>query len=151
MKQFVSFTGTTEMTKKLREVAKQMPQRVGGALYVEAQIEMTESKKRCPVAPDGGTLRASGQVAEPEYEGRKISVTMSYGGAASAYAIAVHEHLSESSPHSWVVAEHNGDGVRWSVPGTGPKFLESVLNESSPHMIDRLGERLKFGTGKELE
>lgn len=149
MKPVISLVDRQKMTAKIREVMREMPQRVASALYIEANIEMTESKKRVPVAT--GALRASGQVAEPVQEGNKISVTMSYGGAAIPYAIAVHEHLSEFSPHSWVVAENNGEGVHWSVPGTGPKYLESVLNESSSHMIDRIGERLQLGVGKTVE
>jgi hypothetical protein len=114
--------GASEMIAQIRKVAREYPDRVKSALYQEAQIEMTESKKRCPV--DTGILRASGFVAEPEVDGENISVTLSYGGAAVDYAIPVHENLEAFHP----VGE--------------AKFLESVLNESAPHMAERLARRL---------
>jgi hypothetical protein len=137
--------GAPEMIAKLQAIAKELPLRLASAMYVEAQIEMTESKKRCPVAPGGGTLRASGFVTRPEITNRLITVTLSYGGAADAYALAVHEHLSSHSPYSWQRAESEGSGVHWSTAGTGPKFLESVLNESQATMAERLAQRLQLG------
>lgn len=114
--------GSVAMTRKLQQIAKMFPQRVGAALYQEGQIEMTESKRRVPV--ETGTLRASGQVSEPEHVGRNITVTLSYGGAAKDYAIIQHE---------------NPDFIhkvgQW-------KYLESVLNESRSHMAARLARRI---------
>lgn len=136
--------GAKEMIEKLRGIATHFPDRVAKAIYTEGQIIMTESKRRCPVAADGGTLRASGTVHEPVRHGRNISVTMSYGGAASAYAIAVHEHLSEHSPASWVEAERSGRGVHWTTPGTGPKFLEGPINEAQPNLGVAIAERVRL-------
>lgn len=155
--------GAREMRDRLKKLAARYPKRVSQALYIEAQIIMTEAKKRCPVAPDGGTLRASGFVHKPEYDGvasigpavlqsaagfhGKWSVTLSFGGAADAYALAVHEHLSEHSPWPWVVAEMTGRGIHWNAAGTGPKFLERPINEARPHLAQRIGNRIKgFGT-----
>ncbi len=121
--------GVEEMIGTLRRVADQFPDKVGAALYQIAQQILTEAKRRCPVAADGGVLRASGMVSKPVRSGRSISVTISFGGAAMAYAIAVHEHLSAHSPPSWITAERLGHGIHWTTPGTGPKFLESVINE----------------------
>jgi hypothetical protein len=136
--------GVKEMTSLLKQVAAEFPDRVAAAMYVEAQHIMTEAKRRCPVSPHGGTLRASGMVSEPERSGERISVTLSFGGAASDYAIAVHEHLSEHSPPSWVTAEEKGDGVHWSVSGTGPKFLEGPINEAMPSMAARLADKVRL-------
>jgi hypothetical protein len=137
--------GASEMIAKVRLVAKAQPNRVGAALYLEGQIEMTESKRRCPVSPTAaqfkamgrtmpkglvpGTLRASGQVAEPEYQGNNISVTLSYGGAAIDYAIVQHERLDY----------HHTTGQA--------KYLESVINESRPFMAARLAARLQLKEG----
>lgn len=137
----------TGMLTNLRLLALKAPERIASAIYVEAQIIMTEAKRRCPVAPDGGTLRASGMVAVPVFSGKSISCTLSFGGAASAYAIAVHEHLSEHSPPSWVAAEMSGRGVHWTSAGTGPKFLEGPINEAKPELNRRLARRLHFDTG----
>lgn len=94
------------------------------ALYQEAEIEMTESKKRCPV--DVGTLRDSGHVQDPAEDANSISVTMGYGGAAEAYAIVQHESLEF----------HHKVGEA--------KFLESVLRESAPYLVERIAKRMKL-------
>lgn len=126
----VKLTGADAMRTKLRQIAAQFPLRVAAALYQEGQIEMTESKRRCPVdvtsKTGGGTLRASGMVHQPEISGKSISVTLSYGGAADAYAIVQHERLDY----------HHNVGQA--------KYLESVLNESRPFMAGRVAKRIKL-------
>lgn len=128
--------GTTEMVRNIQVIARQFPDRVAKAEFLEAEIEMTESKRRCPVsptpAPPGvvpGTLRASGKVSEPEINGKRVSTTLSYGGPGSGaedYAIVQHEHLE---------FQHT----------TGQaKYLESVLNESRPYMGARIARRIHF-------
>lgn len=148
----LALKGIQQMRTVLQREMTNFPGRVEAALYREAQIEMTEAKKRCPVSPVGsgkgvvpGALRASGTVHPPERNGNGISITLSFGGAAIDYALAVHEHLSEHSPPSWVAAEASGRGIHWNVPGTGPKFLESTLNESAPYMAERVARRLFMG------
>lgn len=105
--------GVEPLIANLKKIQKQYPDRVAQALYLKAQVLMTEAKRRTPVKT--GVLRASGYVAPPEREGgRKISVEMGFGGAASDYAIPVHENLD---------AHHNPPGQA--------KYLESVLNEAA--------------------
>lgn len=115
------------MVDTLRRVADTFPDYVGAALYQEAQIEMTEAKRRCPV--DTGKLRASGRVSTPEREGRRISVTLSFGGGAVSYAVYVHENLE---------ANHASPPFG----GGQAKFLESTLSESQPHMAVRIARRV---------
>lgn len=134
--------GAEELIKKLKAIAAKFPDRVASAIYIEAQEIMTESKRRVPVARDGGVLRASGQVSQPVRNWRHISVLLSYGGAAEAYALAVHEHLSEHSPPSWVKAEESGKGINWTTPGTGPKFLEGPINEAQPTLAQKIADRI---------
>lgn len=129
--------GVNEMISTLRKIADKFPDRVAVAIYQEAQIEMTEAKRRTPVspvpAPKGvvpGTLRASGRVGEPVREGRRISVTMSFGGAAIDYAIVQHENPDF----------HHTTG-QW-------KYLESVLNESRPYMLRRIAKRVDLNKWK---
>lgn len=121
--------GAAEMIAKLKQLSLSFPDRVAAALYQIAQQIMTEAKRRCPVASDGGVLRASGFVSEPVRNGRSISVTLSFGGAADAYAISVHETMSGYDPPSWKIMYEHGGLIQWTTPGTGPKFLESVINE----------------------
>lgn len=132
-----SLRGDDAMIRKMRQIADKFPQHTGAAMYQEGQIEMTESKKRCPVsptpAPKGvvpGTLRASGRVSEPNYEGRNITVTLSYGGGAVDYAVIQHEN-----------PDYFHTTGQW-------KYLESVLNESRPHMAARLARRIHLNKMK---
>jgi hypothetical protein len=136
--------GADQMIANLKKMADAFPDRVGAALYQIAQQIMTEAKRRCPVASDGGTLRASGQVWPPVRNGRSISVMMSFGGAAEAYAIAVHETPSSYDPPSWHTMYENGGLIQWTTPGTGPKFLESVINEYEPVMPTLLAALLNL-------
>ena len=132
--------GVATMANKIRAISSKFPDDVASALYYEANIEMTEAKRRCPRSPGGGTLRASGFVADPERKGRNIIVVLGFGGAASDYAEAVHEHLSEHSPPSWQGKEE----LDWTIPGTGPKFLEGPLKESAPYMGKRIAARINL-------
>ena len=121
--------GAEAVAATLKRVARAFPDHVAAALYQEAQIEMTEAKRRTPVditpnAPHPGQLRASGRVAEPERKGNDISVTLSFGGAAVDYAVYVHENPDAEHPVG-----------QW-------KYLESVLNESRSFMGGRLARRI---------
>lgn len=123
--------GIPQMRNKIREIYRNYPTRVERALFVEANIEMTEAKRRTPVdttenAPHPGQLRASGTVHPPERSGQSISIMLSFGGAAKDYAIHVHENPDAIHPIG-----------QW-------KFLESVLNESRSHMASRVGARLNL-------
>jgi len=117
-------TGVSQMAGKLRSLSSQFPDAVAKAIYQEAQIEMTESKRRVPV--DTGVLRASGFVQDPEKSGGNISVTLAYGGAASEYAVIVHEDLEAFHPIGQA------------------KYLESVLKESAKYMAARIAKRVHF-------
>jgi len=128
------------MIAKLKAFTAKFPDRVLSAIYLEGQIEMTESKKRCPVSPTKaqfkamgrsmpkgiapGTLRASGLVHPPERTGRRVTCLLSYGGAAEAYAIVQHERLDF----------HHTTGQS--------RYLASVLEESREHMAARIAKRV---------
>jgi hypothetical protein len=119
-------SGVKDMQRKLEQAATDLQRRQALALRQEAEIEMTESKKRCPV--DVGILRASGHVRPVEQHGGKTSVDLVYGGAAEDYAIVQHESLDF----------HHTVGQA--------KFLESVLMESLPYMGQRIANRMKENT-----
>ena len=137
--------GAPSMIKTLKTIATKFPDKVGMALYAEANSIMTKSKRLCPVAPDGGTLRASGYVGKPQRSfGGKITIEVGYGGAAADYAVATHEHLSEHSPPSWVQAEMFGRGIQWNADGTGPKYLEIPVNEAQADMAARIARRINL-------
>lgn len=116
--------GVGEMARRINVIAKNFPGRVAQALRQEGEIEMREAKHRTPV--DTGTLRASGIVEGPDRNSRFFSVRLSFGGAASTYAIKVHEDLE---------AFHRVGQA---------KYLESVINESRPYIGARLAARLNL-------
>lgn len=122
--------GVKEMQKKLQQILQDHPRKVAAALYKEAQIEVTEMKRRCPVditenAPHPGNLRNSIHAEEPVQEGPIISVTVATG-AQAPYAIYVHENPDAIHPIG-----------QW-------KFMESVINESRSHMAARVAKRIKL-------
>jgi hypothetical protein len=137
-----------EMRVKLDRLKKSLPIEVEAALYTETQIEATECKKRCPVGPPpvGGHLRASIHAVKPQWEENRVFSLIACGGPSAPYAIAVHEHLSVHSPPSWQPPTE----VQWNVPGTGPKFIESVILESRKYMGQRVARRIEFTRWKKL-
>jgi hypothetical protein len=127
--------GTAEVLRRLSKVIEKFPKVVMRALRQEAELDMTESKKRCPVySPPiggyvdhvGGTLRASGHVLDPVRKGSMMSVDMVYGGAAEAYAVIQHESLDF----------HHNVGEA--------KYLESVVLESAPYLRARVASRIRL-------
>lgn len=126
--------GVDKFVKNLQDIAKQFPDRVAQAIYQEAQVEVTEMKRRCPVditpnAPHPGNLRNSIHAEKPERSGNRISVTIATG-AQAPYAVYVHENPDAIHP----VGE-------W-------KFMESVLNESRAHMGARIARRIHFNRAR---
>ena len=133
------------MSRRLLRLAAQFPNRIGKGIYIESQIELTESKRRVPVSPTmaqlkmmgqtrsagtvPGSLRASGKVDPPIITRDRISCAITYGNASVAYAAVQHERLD--------FFHTNGQA----------KYLESVLNESRPHMAARITRRIHFDKG----
>ena len=137
----MKWEGLNELNAKLRKAQFASPLEMAKALTVEANLIMTEAKRRTPVAPDGGTLRNSGHVKDAVIMPKSASITMGFGGAASAYALAVHEHPSEYSPPSW-----EGKIINWNAYGSGPKFLESAVNDAVPGFGQRIRRHLTLFT-----
>ena len=97
----VKIKGVKEMQAKLNRLARKFPDKIGGALYRQAELIMTISERDyCPV--DDGILRASGHVVLHD---TKLGVTLGYGGPAGVgnvgatnkkavgYAVVQHEEL----------------------------------------------------------
>lgn len=116
--------GYAQMQAKINRLMKNLPHEGAAALYTEAQIEATESRRRTPV--DRGNLRASHFVMPPvikRWSGDAF-VTIQVGGPAAPYAVFVHENLDA----------HHKVGQA--------KFLESTLRESAPYMGERVAARI---------
>jgi hypothetical protein len=129
--------GSEEVIGKIQAAMLQIGVKAEAALYQVAEQEMTESKKRVPV--DLGNLKNSGHVQHPERDAEGISLKMGFGGPAGAgnvggetnkedvgYAIVVHEDLE---------AFHKVGQA---------KYLESVLQESAPYLLERIANRIKL-------
>lgn len=96
----IEFDGVEEMRAAIDNLAGIFPDKVVKAVHLEGEYVMTDSKRNY-VPVDLGVLRSSGFVNPPVRSGKEVSVTIGFGGAASAYALAVHEHPSTHSPPSW--------------------------------------------------
>jgi hypothetical protein len=118
----IKVDGLADLNRALTALSHTTNQSIGQALREEAEIEMTESKRRVPV--DTGALRGSGRVVGPIDEGGDSLVRMEFGDAAAPYALYVHEDLE---------AFHKVGQA---------KYLESVLVESAPHLAQRVARRV---------
>lgn len=131
--------GMRELERKLARIGASAPRAIAPALEVEAELIMTDSKENyCPVAPDGGTLRASGKVDRAEIRGGDVSVGMGYGGPAAPYAEAIHEHPSGASPPSW-----RGKTLNFHLGGDRRKYLERPLMQAKAGLAGRLARRIR--------
>lgn len=141
---FVNLNGMEKFLATLKRLGNEAPKIAALAIYREAERIMTDSKEHyVPVAADGGSLKASGQVQPPEIKGGLVKVVMGYGNSSVKYALAVHEHLSEHSPPSWIKAEESGRGIHWHLRGRGPKYLELPVNKARKGMDARLAADVK--------
>lgn len=118
------YLDSEKVRARLERLAKRFPDEAARALYQEAEVEMTEAKRRTPV--DTGALRGSGHVERPDVGLSNISVALQFGGPAAPYALKVHEDLD---------AFHRVGQA---------KFLESTLMESRPYMAARIARRLQL-------
>ena len=127
----IEITNLKDFEKKMNAFPGQVVEEAALVLREEAEEVMTRSKELVPV--DTGTLRSTGHVPPTRRERNTVEVDMAYGGPAAAYAVHVHENIK-----AW---------IHWSVPGTGPKFLERPYVESLQKIPDRLREAFKRAFG----
>ena len=139
-------TGTKAMAKKMRSLALRVPKKFGQQLRLQGERIMLDSKRNY-VPTNLGTLLGSGSVSGPFIDGQglgrltlssggvgSIEVSMTFGGAAAAYAQAVHEHPSSSSPPSWKGKTIKFRGGRQR----GVKYLERPMRFHSIGMAGRI-------------
>lgn len=138
----VEFTGIEKMQKKLAEIERNVMDNAGKRLYQQGLVIMRLAKREyVPVAPDGGTLRDSGHVERPKKVGDNVEVALVFGGPAAAYALAIHEHPSGSSPPSW-----EGKTLNFHLGGNhGTKYLERPLMAATDKVINEIGKGILDG------
>ena len=165
--------GAPELAEAVARMQARATLAVSAAMYQEAEGIMTESKRLVPV--DEGTLRNSGFVKQPTMKkygrGRlmqteEIVVEMGYGGAASGYAVYLHEGTGPAVGRAaffppvdvireWVrrvmgVKSDELDSVAFLVArsigrkGLRPrKFLEIPFKARASTMVPRLARRVR--------
>lgn len=116
----LEMNGLDEVLRKIAATGDLLPTNLGAALYRSCQAVMTDSEDNY-VPVDTGVLKSSGYVQEPVIDGESISVTLGYGGAASAYAAVQHEDLS----YKHTVG--------------GPKYLELPLMDAQDRIREAIG------------
>ena len=138
-----SLLGAKEVRDRILALAKTAPNAVAAALRREAELTMTEAKSLTPVVT--GTLKASGVVMKPVLDGREISVTIGFGGAASKYALSVHEnpragHTYGYGPQGQTYGKRAYKGkLRRGYSRVGQwKYLEQPFLARIEGLIDRL-------------
>ncbi len=124
--------GVEAVRRRLGQIGRGFDKAVERALREEAEEIMRRSKNEF-VPIDKSTLKNSGFVNDVVRKGKNISVVLGFGGAAEAYALAVHEHPSSASPPSW------GDGPVDFKRG-GPKYLSKPMDEAVPGMDNRIAK-----------
>jgi hypothetical protein len=127
MKVSVNISGVKGIQSRLARAPQETLQALEGAVYQEAQLIMRDSRPLVPV--DTGALRSTGHVQNVQRDGEKVEVSFGYGGPAAPYALTVHENMDPN--------------VKWSVPGTGPKYLERPFLERQQGMASRIANRIK--------
>ena len=143
----ITVTGAEEMRRAVIALASAVPGRVANALEAEATNVMTKAKALCPVVT--GTLKGSGFVERPVVGGGEISETMGFGGAASKYALSVHENprsgktggVSPSGQRYGRKAYKGKMRIGFSLVGQW-KFLEQPFLASVNGLTARLYARL---------
>lgn len=120
----VAIEGVEKLRAVLSRMSNESGPMLGKAIYQEAESEiMPLAKERTPV--DQGILKASGLVSLPEITPTGASVEMGFGGAASDYAVPVHER-----------SDLRHTVGQW-------KFLESAALDSAHGMGARLASRIQ--------
>lgn len=125
MKFSVDFKGGDTVMRALRLLGEKAPDGMGKALYQEGNDILRAAKVLTPV--DTGVLKGSGFVNRPEVTGAEVSVTLGFGGAASAYAEVQHEELSY-----------------YHKPPTQAKYLEQPFTDAvNSGMEQRIARKLQ--------
>ncbi len=110
---------------KVQAQLKAMPVKALMALKVaerqEAEKIRTKALRLVPV--DSANLKLSITVTKPKIRGTTVTTFVGAGGAAQAYALAVHETPSQYDPPTWV-----GKQVKFRIGG--PKFIEKPTHEA---------------------
>jgi len=119
-------TGVSDVMKNLNKIKHLAPTVIGQALFSEAELIMTASKRIVPW--DKGDLARSGHVEKPKHSGKTVSVEMGYN---TEYAMFQHEGLE---------LKHKGRGQS--------KYLEKPLMAVKNTIATKVANRIYKGWTK---
>lgn len=119
----VTRKSTIPIAKLLSQYGEKAVNALSAEMFLEAEGIMAQSKALVPV--DTGTLRGSGFVELPKRSGDRVTIDLGYGGAASSYALIVHENLDNFHPTGMA------------------KYLEVPFNEALNGMPERVARGIK--------
>jgi hypothetical protein len=131
----VKFDGIQEAIQAFEGAIAELKQALASGLYSEAELVMTDAKANYvpvgqpPEDATPGTLRNSGFVNEPEWQGNEVTVTLGFGGAAEEYALRQHEELS----YKHTVGQ--------------AKYLERPMLNAATGIDDRLAAKIQALSG----
>jgi hypothetical protein len=129
--------GMDEVRANLAVLRERLPIDFGYAMREESMAIMEESQQQCPV--DDANMHTDGSphlvdtadVQGPYFEGRDISVIMSYGNPddpTDKYAVIQHENLE----------------YHHTRPGTKAKYLEDPAMERVPFIASNLAKGIQI-------
>ena len=127
--------GTHQVMKNLKKLAASNTTIVGQAIYTEAELIMTASKRIVPV--DDNPLRSSGHVEQPTHKANTFTVEMGYN---TEYAMFQHEDLHWDRKKGRAVSmklKHQGRGQS--------KYLEKPLMAVKDTIGKKVANRIYRG------
>lgn len=123
----VSISGFDQIIKNLSAIIVEKGLASKKGLLEVAKMIRRDMAENQPFVPkDKGNLDLTWTVV-PRTEGKQHGVTF---GFSANYALWVHEMI--------------GPNVKWSKPGSGPKFLESAINRNHDTIFQILQDNLKI-------
>lgn len=126
----IELKGVEKTLLKLKGAGKVAGKAAAGALYIEGEKIMAESKDRY-VPVKHGNLMASGHVALPKQTDKEVwRIDLGYGGPSVDYAIVQHENMKYRHKR-----------------GTS-KYLEKPALAAAPKIGKRVGKKIMFALRK---
>lgn len=159
----IEIRGGRQMVARLKQLGGTATRLGAAALFQEGEKIMAKSKRLAPVGYTKA-LRPSGHVQLPrKTSSGDIEVVLGYGGAASEYAVFVHEGTGPAvgrpqywppidALKPWAALKLGDERLAYAVQkkihdkGTEPtKFLEIPFRAAIPRMGDRIAAFIRRG------
>ncbi len=134
----LTLEGSLEVGKAIQALGAKAPLAVAAALFDEANELKNDSLALVP--RDTGNLARSAHVEPPKPSGAELEVIVGYGGAAAAYALAVHEN--PRAGHTGGLSPSGRQYQHWASVGEW-KYLETPFKARVSGFLSRMAARLR--------